>query len=166
MNDRLLDDLRVVLTSIYEEVMWLSGRPNVTASRARAWYTHVMAESVKRRVRQFSGLVSMEAIASQSGDLRLEHHKRIQTTLTALVDRHRREQRHDPNEFVRTVIECESVHIVTSAENYAAMRARGDYEMAGIALVPWDEIHEHRRRELWSTMLRSRVANATTFIVT
>lgn len=165
MNDRPPDDLRVDLASIYEEVMWLSNRPNVTASRARAWYTHVMAESVKRRVRQFSGLVSVEAISSQGGNLRLEHHKRIQTTLTALVDRHRREQRHNPDEFVRTVIECESVHIVTSEENYAAMRARGDYELAGIALMPWDYIPAHRRHELWDTMLRGRVANATTFKV-
>jgi hypothetical protein len=49
--------LLAALVSIYEEIMWLATRPNVTASRARAWYTHVMAESVKLRVRHFSGLV-------------------------------------------------------------------------------------------------------------
>jgi hypothetical protein len=51
-------ELESSLRSIYEEIMWLARRPNVTPGRARAWYTHIMAESVKRRVRRFTGQVS------------------------------------------------------------------------------------------------------------
>ncbi|MFM0047351.1 hypothetical protein [Paraburkholderia sediminicola] len=164
MNEKLPDDLRAALVSIYEEVMWLAGRPNVTASRARAWYTHVMAESVKRRVRHFTGQVSVSAVSGDGTGLRLEHYRRIQTTLTELVNRHGQEQRSDPGEFVRTLIEYESVHIVTIAENYAAMRAHGDYEKAGIVLQPWVEIPEARKQMLWRSMLRNKVANAENFI--
>ena len=86
--DSVSPELRSALLSIYEEIMWLSARQNVTSSRARAWYTHVMAESVKRRVRQFTGQVSRAAIAGEGTGLRLEHYKRIQNTLTNLVARH------------------------------------------------------------------------------
>lgn len=152
-------ELRAALVSIYEEMMWLAGRPNVTPSRARAWYTHVMAESVKLRVRQFTGLVSTAAAVNEGTGLRLEHYKRIQTTLTELVARH---QRDGPNleEFLRTLLEYEAVHIVTIEENYAAMRAKGDYQEAGIVLLPWTDVPSDRRRELWITMLKGKVANA------
>ena len=151
--------LRAALVSIYEEMMWLAGRPNVTPSRARAWYTHVMAESVKLRVRQFTGLVSQPAVAGDGTGLRLEHYRRIQTTLTDLVTRHRKDG-HNPEEFVRTLIDYEAVHIVTIEENYAAMRAKGNYQEAGIMLVPWHEVPADRREELWTTMLRGKVANS------
>ncbi|WP_431819414.1 hypothetical protein [Burkholderia sp. F1] len=152
-------ELRAALVSIYEEMMWLAGRPNVTPSRARAWYTHVMAESVKLRVRQFTGLVSKAAAVGNGTGLRLEHYKRIQTTLTDLVGRH---QKDGPNleEFLRTLIGYEAVHIVTTEENYAAMRAKGDYQEAGIVLLPWTDVPSDRRRELWTTMLKGKVANA------
>jgi hypothetical protein len=104
-------DLKVALFSIYEEVMWLAVRPNVTASCARAWYTHIMAETVKRRIRNFSGHVSRAAIASRTAELRLEHYKRIQTKLTALVERHRSSGHGNPEEFVRTLLAYEQVHI-------------------------------------------------------
>jgi hypothetical protein len=45
-------------------------------------------------------------------------------------------------------------------ESYAAMRAKGDYQEAGIVLVPWHAIPADRREELWTTMLRGKVANA------
>ena len=93
--------------------MWLARRPNVTAGRARAWYTHIMAESVKRKLRQFTGSVSELAVIGQSGELRLEHYIRIQITLTALVERHRRDEQPNPEEFVRTLFDYERVHIVT-----------------------------------------------------
>ena len=156
-------DVRSALVSIYEEIMWLSGRPNVTAGRARAWYTHVMAESVKRHIRRFTGQVSQSAATTEESGLRLEHYKRIQTTLTELVDRHRRERVSDSAEFVRTLVDFESVHIVTIEENYAAMRAKGDYEEAGIVLVPWGRIPSDRRATLWRTMLRGKVANANAY---
>jgi len=82
-NVRELDaTVRSELMAIYEEVMWLARRPNVSAGCARAWYTHIMAERVKRRVRTFTGQVSRLAAESDTAVLRLEHYKRIQTTLT------------------------------------------------------------------------------------
>ena len=162
-SDDIDPGLRAALVSIYEEVMWLSRRPNVSSGRARGWYTHIMAESVKRRLRTFTGSVSQQAVATQGLDLRLEHYMRIQTTLTALVERHRTDEHPNPEEFVRTLIAYERVHIVTVKENYDAMRARGDYQKAGIALVPWASIPAKRRVELWRKMLRGRVANATAY---
>lgn len=128
LNDRLADDLKAALVSIYGEIMWLAARPNVTA-----WYTQVMAESVKRRIRQFTGQVSASAVSGDGTGSRLEHYRQTQTTLTELVEWHRREQRNDPGEFVRTLFEYESVHIVTPVE---------------------------RQQTLWQSMLRQKVANA------
>ncbi len=156
-------ELRAALITIYEEVMWLARRPNVTAGRARAWYTHIMAESVKRQLRRFTGKVSTQAINDIGTELRLEHFMRIQTTLTSLVERHRQLEQGNSEEFVRILIDYERVHIVTSRENYDAMRAKGDYALAGINLVPWDEIALNRRTELWRKMLRGRVANASEY---
>ena len=93
-------------------------------------------------------------------DLRLEHYKRIQTKLTGLVERHRQEGQNNAEEFVRTLIDYERVHIVTVKENYDEMRAQGDYEKAGISLVSWNEIKADRRAELWRKMLHGKVANA------
>lgn len=138
--------------------MWLSKRPNVTAGRARGWYTHIMAESVKRRLRKFTGSVSVAAASSSGDPLRLEHYLRIQTALTDLVTRH--QEQPSLTEFLETLVAYERVHIVTVAENYAAMRAKGDYALAGIQLIAWKQLPENRRAELWRTMLRGRVANA------
>ena len=156
-------ELRQSLTYIYEEVMWLSVRPNVTPGRARAWYTHIMAESVKRKLRRFTGMVSANAADGSGEQLVLEHFKRIQTTLSELVERHRLQKIRDPNEFVEILIEYEQVHIVTRSENYAAMRAEGNYELAGIKLVSWKTLSLERRANLWRRMLRGRVANASDF---
>lgn len=143
--------------------MWLSTRPNVTPGRARAWYTHIMAEAVKRKLRRFTGKVSETAATQSDGPLMLEHFKRIQTTLTALVEQHRAEQLNDPDAFIKTLVDFEQVHIVTRAENYAAMRAKGNYRQAGIVLLPWKTLPEERRTELWKKMLRGKVANADVF---
>lgn len=155
--------LSSALKSIYEEVMWLSARPNVTPGRARAWYTHIMAEAVKRKLRRFTGKVSEMAATQNDGPLMLEHFKRIQTTLTALVEQHRAEQLNDPDAFIKTLVDYEQVHIVTRDENYAAMRAKGNYNQAGIVLFPWEELSEGQRTELWNKMLRGKVANADAF---
>ena len=155
--------LRRDLTTLYEEVMWLARRTNVTPSMARAWYTHVVAGRLSRRIRQFSGKVSHEAITDTKATLRLEHHARIQTTLTQLVEAHLKRERPNPQEFIRVVLECENVHIVTFAENYAAMRNDGNYRRAGIKLVAWRSIPQHRREAFWKQMLRGRVANAAKF---
>jgi hypothetical protein len=82
------------------------------------------------------------------------------------VERHRADESASADEFIRTLIECEQVHIVTVAENYAAMRAKGEYTTAGIELVPWHKIAGNRRAELWRKMLRGRVANASAYAPT
>lgn len=161
MNSRTVDPiLREELEAIYEQVMWLARRPGVTAGNARAWYTHIMAEKVKRRIRQFTGKVSQAAAFSEDAPLRPDHYKRIQTTLTGLVERHRKSERAESEEFVRTVLKCERVHIVTFKENYAAMREKGDYRKAGIVLLPWQAISLERKTDLWRKMLRGKVSNA------
>ena len=151
------------LAALYEEVMWLAARPNVTPSMARAWYTHVVARRLSRRIRYFSGRVSREAIANPESTLRMEHHARIQTRLTQLVEAHLKRKRPDPQPFVRLVLDCENVHIVTLAENYAARRNGGDYRKAGIKLVAWRAIPKKRRETLWLKTLRGKVANASSF---
>ena len=152
----VISDLR----SVYEEVMWLAKRPKVTPSVARGWYTHLVSERLKKHIRRFSGLVSAQAISDINSDLRLEHYKRIQTTLTRLVRSHLQFSINDPEEFVDTILECEKVHIVTVSENYAAMKSKGDYFKAGIDLVNWSDIRTDRRQQLWEKMLSSKVANA------
>ena len=164
MDVRFLEgELHQALVSVYDEIMWLSRRPNVTPSRARAWYTHVMSESVKRRVRRFTGMVSTNALQSTGEQLMLEHFLRIQTTLSELVARHMKDQIHDASEFLMILSACERVHIVTRSENYAAMRAKGDYATANIELVSWVNIPENQRQYLWVKMLRGKVANASDF---
>ena len=157
-------DLRKRLLALYQEIMWLAARPGVTPSMARAWYTHVVAGKFIRNIRMFSGKVSRKAVvAKPSAILRLEHHARIQTTLTQLVASHLEHKRQDPSEFVRTVVECENVHIVTFRENYSAMSNNGNYRRAGIELIGWRSIPEARRHALWVKMLKGKVANADRF---
>lgn len=150
------------LESVYEEIMWLAKRPNVSPSSARAWYTHVASNSLKRYIRMFSGKVS-ELSLVPGATLRLEHFKRMQTTLTKLIDHHVREGIYSKDEFIKTVINCEQVHIVTLKENYSAMKAKGDYQKAGIRLVLWDSLSDDLKDFLWKKMLRGKVANASEF---
>jgi hypothetical protein len=152
--------LHAELIAIYREVMWLARRRNVTASAARAWYTHIRSGRIARRLRQFSGKVSRAAAEREGATLRLEHYKRMQTTLTSLVTRHKPRKKPNPEEFVRALLECERVHIVTFEENYAAMRAGGNYRKAKIELLRWRDLPPARQASLWKTMLRGRVANA------
>lgn len=153
------DSVRAHLASIYEEVMWLARRPHHSATGARAWYTHVAHLGVRKHIRRFTGKVSSTAVSDEKAELRLEHFKRIQTTLTQLVARHLTDGE-NVAEFVDTVIDCEQVHIVTKRENYAAMVAKGDYVRAGIELIEWPRIPTERRRLLWKKVLRGRVSNA------
>jgi len=143
--------------------MWLARRSDVTPSMARAWYTHVVAGRLSRQIRKFAGKVSQEAIANPDATLRLEHHARIQTKLTALVQAHLDRKRPRAQEFIRLVLDCENVHIVTFTENYAAMTHDGDYKLAGINLRSWRSIPKQRREVLWAKMLRGKVANADSF---
>lgn len=153
------------LHNVYEEIMWLAKRPKVTPSVARGWYTHLTSERLKKFVRRFTGFVSTQVISNSESNLRLEHYKRIQTTLTQLVKSHLEIPKRDPDEFVNIILECEKVHIVTVQENYAAMKSKGDYIKAGIELVEWDEIDIGIRSKLWRKMLSGKVANAHDFTV-
>lgn len=132
--------------------MWLARRHDITPSEARAWYTHVTSGRLRRHLRIFSGYVSQEALLPDAV-LRLEHFKRIQTTLTKLVSEHLRENITDPLEFVRVIIDCEQVHIVTARENYEAMKAHGDYYKAGITLLAWHTIAPEAQRYLYRCAL-------------
>lgn len=146
------------LSAVYEEIMWLAARPNVTPSVARSWYTHATVERLKKKVRMFTGRVS-ERAAKFEEDLRLEHFLRIQTTLTQLVERHLKEGSRDAQEFIDTIKRCEQVHIVTRSENYAAMKAKGCYQDADIKLVDWSSLGYDTQLKLWKKMLRGKVAN-------
>jgi hypothetical protein len=155
--------IRRRLNQVYAEVMLLAARPQVTPSMARAWYTHVVARRLSRRIRHFSGKVSQKAIANPQAALRLEHHARIQTKLTQLVTAHLKRKQSNARAFVRLVLDCENVHIVTFRENHAARQNDGDYRKAGIKLVAWRAIPKAKREALWRKMLRGRVANAAEF---
>jgi hypothetical protein len=151
------------LAAAYKQVMWLARQPGVQPSAARAWYTHIVAGRLARLIRRFTGKVSASAAREPKGTLRLEHFRRIQTKLTQLVARHVRLRRSRPGEFVALVMRCERVHIVTFQENYAAMRANGNYRKAGIRLRSWKSLPARTRTILWAKMLRGRVANARQF---
>ncbi len=163
VKEVLDQQLHAELVSIYDEMMWLAKRPNVSAGSARSWYTHVMSGTVALRLRYFTGKVSRSAAESETETLRLEHYKRIQTNLTGLVKRHRGFRQPRPEEFVRMLLEYERVHIVTFQENYAAMRAKGNYRKAGIELLPWRSLSPERQVSLWKKMLRGKVANASNY---
>lgn len=163
MNDQAVaGTVENELAAVYVEIMWLARRTNVRPSVARAWYTHARSEKLKRHVRRFTGQVSRAALEANAV-CRLEHFKRIQTTLTQLVKKHLVNNLDDPADFVRTVLDYEQVHIVTLSENYAAMKAKGDYAIAGIELVDWRLIPTEKRSVLWRKMLYGKVANAKEF---
>jgi hypothetical protein len=88
---------------------------------------------------------------------------RIQTTLTELMGRHVREGVDDPAEFADCVIDCEKVHIVTARENYDAMKSKGDYSLAGIEMLRWENLAPAIQTRLWKRMLKGRVSNAAEF---
>ncbi len=155
-------DTDAALVSVYEEVMWLARRTNTSPSAARAWYTHIASNRLRRHLRIFSGLVSEKAIQPDAV-LRLEHFKRIQTTLTKLVADHLRNGIYDPLQSARVVTDCEQVHIVTVRENYDAMKADGDYSKAGIVLLAWEAIAPETQLMLWKRVLKGKVSNAGAF---
>ena len=155
-------DAEATLTRIYEEIMWLAKRPSTSPSAARAWYTHIASNRLRRYLRTFTGQVSQQAL-QPGAVLRLEHFKRLQTTLTKLVTEHLRNGTSDPSQFIRVISDCEQVHIVTAPENYAAMKADGDYAKAGIVLVAWENVALETQLLLWKRVLTGRVSNASDF---
>jgi hypothetical protein len=162
--------LRSDLRDIYEEVMYLAGRPNVSPSLARCWYTHIWrSRDNKKKRRQplrlisnFTGYVSKAAAESESARLSHEHYRQRDTKLTELVKRHLhlKASERDPEEFIRGLQDWEHVHIVTRKENEAAKAWNGDYKLAGIELLHWSELRPERRKTIWQEKLRGQVANA------
>jgi hypothetical protein len=166
MSDMLTPADKATLLSIYEEMRWLAARPGVTVGQARAWYASIRAEPLKRRIRQFSGMVSERAAGAPGGvPLILEHYGRMHASISELIKDHLRNGRSAPEEFVRAVLEVERVHIVTPRENIDARQAKGYYVVARIQLVSWGELSRKRQLNLWETMLRGKVANARAFSV-
>ncbi len=51
------------------------------------------------------------------------------------------------------------MHIVTKKENYEAMKAKGDYNKAGIKLIKWNDLTLEQQKYLWRKMLYGKVAN-------
>ena len=164
LKKRSIDpQVREELLAAYKQMMWLARQPTVTASMARAWFTHIVVGRLASRIRMFTGKVSAKAAKDPREMLRLEHYKRIQTSITQLVRRHLELKAPRPDEFIELVIQCERVHIVTFHENYAAMKASGNYRKAGITLRNWNTLSRKTRTALWARMLRGRVANAARF---
>jgi hypothetical protein len=151
------------LTSVYEELIWLANRPYVTPRQARAWYSAVLAETLKRKVRRFSGLVSQAALDQLDGRLVLEHFNRLSHSISRLLELHISERINDPSAFLVLIAECEQVHITTEIENHRIREAAGDYGLAGVHLVQWQEIEAASRVLLYQRKLRGQVANAADF---
>lgn len=146
MAEILLPADEATLLAIYEEIRWLAARPGVTVGMARAWYAGIRAEPLKRRIRQFSGMVSEKAASALAGEpLILEHYGRMHASISDLIKNHLVEDRSAPEEFVRTILEVERVHIVVQRENVDARLAKGDYAAAGMELLSWEALPSERR---------------------
>ncbi|TXC70190.1 hypothetical protein FSB78_03950 [Sphingomonas ginsenosidivorax] len=122
---------------------------------------------MKRRIRQFSGMVSAKAASALAGEpLILEHYGRMHASISDLIKNHLVEDRFAPEEFVRMILDVERVHIVVQRENVDARLAKGDYAAAGIHLLSWEALPSERQQYLWKTMLQGKVANAKAFAIT
>lgn len=158
--------LELALKHAYEEVMWLASRDaaGVTPGMAREWYAGIRSTPLRRQVRQFTGRVSRAAASAPSDEqLHREHHLRMRSSLTQLIERHLHDSVNDPSEFVRAVVALEQVDIVTKAENRALQTAKGDPRVAEVEYVDWNTLPLKRRTELWAKMLRNHVLNAVEF---
>lgn len=156
--------VKQLLRDTYEEVRWLAARPGVTVGMARAWYVGQRADKVRTRIRRFTGQVSEKAVASGiSETLVLEHHRRLAASISRLIERHIASAVHDPDDFVRTVLHLEEVHIVVPRENVVVRGTDGDYAAAGIVLTRWEDIGTERQTEIWQKVLKGKVANANAF---
>lgn len=154
------------LESVYEEMMWLANRPNVTPRQARAWYSAVVAEVLKRKVRRFSGFVSQAALEQVDGRIVLEHFNRLAHSISNLLTLHKSQNISDPSVFIELIAECEQVNITTNLENHLIRGAEGNYELAGVTLVHWREIDLALKTRLYQRKLRNQVANAADFAPT
>lgn len=152
------------LATAYGVMMHAAGTGLFNATDARAIYTHVIGTKLKMHLRTFTGKVSRAAAADPEAKLILEHFHRLQHRLTVLVADHMKNGP-DAAAFIEAVRQMEQVHIVTFDENYAAHRAKGCYDTAGIELLDWQDLPEEVRRTLYRRKLRGAVSNAKQFVV-
>ncbi|SPB14311.1 hypothetical protein NOV72_01561 [Caballeronia novacaledonica] len=152
------------LAIVYGVMMHAAGTGLFNATKARAIYSHVMASKLKMQLRTFTGKVSRAAAADPEAKLILEHFHRIQHRLTLLVADHMKSGP-DVAAFIEAVRRMEQVHIVTFEENYAAHRAKGCYDAAGIELLDWVDLPEDVRRTLYNRKLKGSVSNAKQYAV-
>jgi len=152
------------LATVYAVMMHAAGTGLFNATKARAIYSHVMASKLKMHLRTFTGKVSRAAAADPDAKLVLEHFHRLQHKLTLLVADHIKNGP-DAAAFIKAVRNMEQVHIVTFEENYAAHRAKGCYDTAGIELLDWLDLPEDVRRTLYRRKLHGAVSNAKRFTV-
>lgn len=152
------------LATVYAVMMHAAGTGLFNATKARAIYSHVMASKLKMHLRTFTGKVSRAAAADPEAKLVLEHFHRLQHKLTLLVADHIKNGP-DAAAFIEAVRHMEQVHIVTLEENYAAHRAKGCYDTAGIELLDWLDLPEDVRLTLYRRKLHGAVSNAKQFAV-
>lgn len=150
------------LTTVYEVMMHAAKTDTFNATNVRAIYSHIIGPKLKMHLRRFTGKVSRAAAADPEAKLILEHFLRIQHNLTEIIKNH---IENGPNTlaFIEAVRHMEQVHIVTSKENYAALKAKGCYEKAGIELLNWNDLPEHVRQILYKRKLHGEVSNAKLF---
>ncbi len=127
--------------------------------------THIAANRLRKYIRRFFGKVSKSAAIEAKVSLCLEHFKRMQTTPDSTCRSPFETGLQDAEEFIRLLLDCEQVHIVTARENYDAMKAKGDYDKAGIVLVDWASVLPDRQHFLWKNMICGKVMNANALCV-
>jgi len=152
------------LATAYGVMMHAAGTGLFSATDARAIYSHVIGTKLKMHLRTFTGKVSRAAAADPEAKLILEHFHRLQHKLTVLVADHMKNGP-DAAAFIEAVRRMEQVHIVTFEENYAAHRAKGCYDTAGIELLDWLDLPVDVRRTLYKRKLHGAVSNAKQFAV-
>lgn len=151
------------LTAIYEDLMWLAGRPHVSPRQARAWYSQVLATAMASKVRRFTGMVSLQAISNINNKLVLEHYNRLSYSISRMIEYHLANNISAPSEFIKLVDVCERVNITTAEENQRVQRESGSYAAAEIQLTAWSTLSTQDQNFLWRTKLRGKVSNATDF---
>ncbi|ANE54868.1 hypothetical protein [Methylomonas sp. DH-1] len=141
----------------------------LTARGVRAGYTHWIGSEISSEITKFTGRVSHAAIQLVSDSkshigLVLEHHGRMQTKMTELIQKHM-DTGENLDEFIRIVKELESVNIVTRQENDKLRKKaiNGNYALANITLADWQNISEEHKAIL-RRKLRGKVVNADQFV--
>ncbi|GJH34212.1 hypothetical protein CBA19CS91_15665 [Paraburkholderia hospita] len=165
------NDARARLLAIHAGIVVMAKTGLFTACELRTVYSHGCRAGKGKVYTLFTGKVSKAAlatldpgfIADEMSRLHREHPDRLQAEITALIERQMANGDYDADAFADRVMALERVNITTRGENYAAMRAGGDYQQAQIELVDWSDISADSQQTLWRKMLAGHVANAAEF---